>query len=1306
MMTKTLLNLVVIITVMCASCETAAQSDFALVTKKAELQALSLKLKQRDDNDRRQVREYARKMGIPVRRVLPNGRVLELQRISPDGGPVFYITNNVDAADTVSTDEVWPGGSAGLNLDGSGMTVGIWDGGAIFAAHPDFTGRLSQVDGTTTVSNHSTHVAGTLIGAGDWLDPRSRGMAYAGHLDAYDWNSDTAEMALAASNGLLISNHSYGIAAGWLYIGGPPPDNWWWIGGQNPADVEDPYFGYYDSESQLWDQIAFDAPYYLIVKAAGNDRSEIGPSPGEEYTVIDQDGNFLFTSTLPRNADCAPAGYDCLPTHSVAKNILTVGAVDDLIGGYSPFSGPASVQMTDFSDWGPTDDGRIKPDVVANGMFLISAWPDSPYYAAAAGTSMSAPNVTGSLLLLQEHYQDTNGSNNFMRAATLKALAIHTADEAGGADGPDYAFGWGLLNTKAAAQVITDNGGAHQIIEGSLADGAVDTVQINVTETAARITATLVWADPPGTPVALTLDPPDSMLVNDLDLRINNGTTHMPWVLNPASPAAAATTGDNVRDNVEQVVIDNAGTGSYFIAVSHKGTLLNGDNQNYSLIISVEPPPPTGSTLLIDENFSGSLPAGWSVDTNSSISWIFNAPVQDNQTGGGGDFAMVDNAWVNITVTSLRLPTFDLSSSTAVVLRFKSYFYFDFLESINVDISTDGGTGWTNVWQWLGFNPFPTNYVLDLSGVAAGQASVTLRFRFDSGGDKQGYLWQIDDVELEVFGGGPPPVNPPGQASNPNPANGGSGLGLSTTLAWSAGSLATSHDVYFGTSPTPGFQGNQAGTTFDPGPLVYATTYYWQIDEVNADGTTAGTTWSFTTEVEPVMPGPAGNPSPNGGANDVGVEDDLSWTAGSDATSHNVYFGTNPTPSFQGNQAGTTFDPGTLAYSTICYWRIDEVNTNGTTTGTTWSFTTEAAPVLPGPASNPSPLDGATDVNADSDLSWTAGSDATSHDVYFNGVFQGNQPGTSFDPGTLVDSTSYSWRIDELNNAGTTMGTVWNFTTSAAPALPAFHIVAITVEVVPVKGPRNRGVATTTFHDEVGFPVDGIAVSGTFSGDWSGTRSGTTDSNGQLVVETPPVKNGNSWQFCVDTASKADWEFDQPGSTGLCGAPPPSTSGSIDGVVTDAVTGGPIQGASASADTGQNDSADVDGNYTLANVPTGTRTVTFSASGYGSDSQQTVVSDGAASTLNFALTPATGGGTGTLKGTVKDIFGTKLSGVTLQVSGGPSATTNKGGKYTVKNVAEGSQSVTASKSGFVNAVEPVTITAGSTATLNFDLTPN
>ena len=137
---------------------------------------------------------------------------------------------------------------------------------------------------------------------------------------------------------------------------------------------------------------------------------------------------------------------------------------------------------------------------------------------------------------------------------------------------------------------------------------------------------------------------------------------------------------------------------------------------------------------------------------------------------------------------------------------------------------------------------------------------------------------------------------------------------------------------------------------------------------------------------------------------------------------------------------------------------------------------------------------------------------------------------------------------------------------------------------------------------------------------------------------------------------------------------PPSTTGSIDGVVTDADSGLPIEGATASADTGQSGATGVGGNYTLEGVLTGTRTVTLSASGYDSTSLPIVVSDGVTSTLDFVLTPTVGGGgTGALKGTVTDSSGAKLGGVLVEVQGaGLSATTNKGGKYTIQNVPEGS----------------------------------
>jgi hypothetical protein len=1128
------------------SAEIAAQVDVSLETHKPQLEALARTLQVRDAEDRRHVRDVALQLGIPARRELPNGRLLELQRIAPGIGPVFYVTNNVDAADTVSTDDVWPGGSAGINLDGGGFTLGEWDAGAVYAAHPDLAGRVTQVDGVADVSDHSTHVAGTLIGAGAHpFYPQARGMAYAAGLDAYDWNSDTAEMALAAADGMLVSNHSYGIAAGWLYIGDVPPNTWWWIGGADPSDVEDANFGYYGGEAQLWDQIARDAPYYLIVKAGGNDRWDSGPLPDEEYTVIDQDGNFLFTSTQFRNADCAPLGYDCLPGRSVAKNILTVGAVDDLTDGYAPLAGPTQVQMTGFSGWGPTDDGRIKPDIVGNGIWLVSTWPEAPGYAAALGTSMATPNISGSLVLLQEHYENLHGSGNFMRATTLKALAIHTADEAGNADGPDYAFGWGLLNTKKAAEVITEDGADHQIIEDSLSNGGANTVEINVTEPDAVVKVTLTWADPPGTPAVPTLDPSDLMLVNDLDLRLTRGPSNwLPWVLDPANPADPADRGDNFRDNVEQVSAQVADTGSYFVEVTHKGTLLDSAPQDYSLIISISPAPPTGALPLINEDFSAGMPPGWTVDTVRGVPWTVQSPVTGgdpylaNRTGGTGQFAMVYSNFSR-TTTSLVSPTYDLSTASDVILEFNSSFLFSDWERINVDVSTDDGVSWNNVWWRTGLIGLPAFYVLDLSGQLAGQADASLRFRYDTFADPMGYYWQIDNINLDAFGLGepPPPSDPPTAASSPFPADGEVNVGVDAKLNWSAGIGSDSHNVFFGTDSPPPLQGPQGGTGFDPGALAYATTYYWRIDEENEAGVTTGAEWSFTTLAGPALPGPASDPGPADGAAGVNVDVNLSWTAGAGAASHDVYFGTNPAP------------------------------------------------------------------------------DA--------GEFQGNQATAGFDPGALAGGTTYYWRIDEVNGGGTTTGTVWSFTTKTV-ALPRFAIDGISIEVAQVKGPRNKGIATITVLDESGSGLSGVSVSGTFSGDWTGERGGSTDGSGQLVVETPGVKNGAAFGYCVDTAAKTGYEHDLGASgSNLC-TPAPADTGSITGTVTEA--GGPAIGGATVSVGAQSTTTTGDGSFFLANVPIGLRTVTASASGYQSENQDTTVIKDATVTMAFALTPSAGGG--------------------------------------------------------------------------------
>ena len=97
------------------------------------------------------------------------------------------------------------------------------------------------------------------------------------------------------------------------------------------------------------------------------------------------------------------------------------------------------------------------------------------------------------------------------------------------------------------------------------------------------------------------------------------------------------------------------------------------------------------------------------------------------------------------------------------------------------------------------------------------------------------------------------------------------------------------------------------------------------------------------------LSGKASNPNPADGATDVDATADLSWTAGFNATSHDVYFGTGNPPPFIGNQTATTFDPAPMAFETTYYWRIDEVNKWGKTAGDLWNFTTLRQPPPPPP---------------------------------------------------------------------------------------------------------------------------------------------------------------------------------------------------------------------------------------------------------------------------------------------------------------------------------------------------------------------
>jgi len=170
----------------------------------------------------------------------------------------------------------------------------------------------------------------------------------------------------------------------------------------------------------------------------------------------------------------------------------------------------------------------------------------------------------------------------------VKAVIIHTADESGSHEGPDYRFGWGLMNSRKAAELISDDAVEPvRILEANLTDGESDVHPLTC-DAGEPLRVTVIWTDVPGTPPPASLDPTDLMLVNDLDIRLKHlGTSvvYEPYILDPANPSSAATTGDNFRDNVEMIHLASPAVGDYELTVTHKDSLAT--TQNYTIITSV-----------------------------------------------------------------------------------------------------------------------------------------------------------------------------------------------------------------------------------------------------------------------------------------------------------------------------------------------------------------------------------------------------------------------------------------------------------------------------------------------------------------------------------------------------------------------------------------------------------------------------------------------------------------------------------------------------------------------------------------------
>jgi serine protease AprX len=464
---------------------------------------------------------------------------MEIYDVSPQGEIFYYQTSNLNSSITARTNHMYNGGSLGLNVQGQDMLVGVWDGGSVRSTHEEFEDfRVTNVD-AASINDHATHVMGTILAKG--VTSTLRGIAFEADGLSYDWNNDYAEMTNAAADGLLVSNHSY------------------WIGSTLSTWI----LGAYDSRAKQLDELTFAAPFYLPVVAAGNDRNRY------DIPIIADHLNSKF-------------GYDLIRGMQNAKNFLTVGAVSDVLN----YQDASDVNMSTFSSWGPTDDGRIKPEVVAKGVSVRSTtFTDDTSNGFKSGTSMASPAVAGVALLLQQHY--FNVSSSFMRSASLKGLIIHTADEAGFEPGPDYEYGYGLVNAGKAAELINDKAISLAVIDELTLLNGTDYTRTIIANGVENLKFSISWTDRAyPTANSGTEDPDVNYLVNDLDIKVSkDGIDYFPWKLDKTDPFMPATNNStNDVDNYERIDIQNP-SGVYTITVSHKGTLVGG-SQNFSLIVS------------------------------------------------------------------------------------------------------------------------------------------------------------------------------------------------------------------------------------------------------------------------------------------------------------------------------------------------------------------------------------------------------------------------------------------------------------------------------------------------------------------------------------------------------------------------------------------------------------------------------------------------------------------------------------------------------------------------------------------------
>jgi hypothetical protein len=376
-------------------------------------------------------------------------------------------------------------------------------------------------------------------------------------------------------------------------------------------------------------------------------------------------------------------------------------------------------------------------------------------------------------------------------------------------------------------------------------------------------------------------------------------------------------------------------------------------------------------------------------------------------------------------------------------------------------VFTDEGIAWGLTQTWQSRRPTSvtiTENLTPLATISSGSAAAWVKHYLP--GDKYRGFVRIFDRDGEADSDDIIRVAEymAMRSGSPTPADGAIHPDTWLSLEWGPGAYAASHDVYFSDNfdnvndgAAEAFRGNQPSAYFVvgfpgfpfPDGLVPGTTYYWRIDDVEADGVTKhrSKVWSFM-----IPPKTAYLPEPADGAGLVDPNATLSWEPGFGSKLHYIYFGDN----FDdvNNAAGAapmgnvTYTPGPLKLAKTYYWRVDEFDIIDTYKGDVWSFTTQ------GGVAGPNPANGAVDITQTPILTWSPGVYSASHQVYFGTDKEavrnantgspeykgaGDLGAESSEPGKLEWNTTYYWRIDELNNANADSpwtGPVWSFTTA------------------------------------------------------------------------------------------------------------------------------------------------------------------------------------------------------------------------------------------------------------------------------------